>query len=278
MNTSYRTACKCALLAAVTVSLLFTTARLGFTQVDSSMHSGRRLYDNFERKHLNPDKWVSQWQCGSPSVMECDRGIVDHKLRLYVRDYGARDTNTNIQYGVSELDLRATAVTDISAGIVVLKTDSQGCTTSPQPATGTKGQALIYGSYFNGGGGTANDDVQAFLDLERRSTDPLGVLEASGFLGYQGTFFGDVDLGPVNVGERVIAELFWDKRNHRFIAHVFHPDTGASYEQTMPYSISDSMDAVFPLRGLSARGFSENCTGVKTFADMEVAFDEVKAN
>lgn len=267
---------KLALLAACAVSVLIAVAGNGFAQIQSSQNSELKLYDNFEGRYLNPEKWVSEWQCGSPSVMECDRGIVDHKLRLYVRAYGARDKNANNQYGVSQLDLSANTATDVSVHAVIRKTNSQGCTTSP--GAGTHGQALIFGSYFNGGGGTTNDDVQAFLQFDRYSTDPPGVLEAGGFLGYQGGFFDNVDLGPVNVGEHVIAELVWDKTNHRFIARVFHPDTGAQIEQTMPYTIPDSLNAVSPLRSLSSRVFVENCTGARTFADMDVAFDRVMTN
>lgn len=267
---------KRALLAVWAAFLLFSFCEQGTAQVQSSSHPDLKLYDSFEGRFLNPEKWSSEWQCGSSSVMECDRGIVDHKLRLYVRAYGARDSNINIQYGESQLDLSANTVTDISAHVIIRKTNSQGCTTSP--GGGTHGQALIFGTYFNGGGGTANDDVQAFLQFDRFSTEPSGIVEAGGFLGYQGVFFDNVDLGPVAVGEHVIAELVWDRPNHRFIARVIHPDSGTTFEQTMPYMISDSSDAVSPLRSLSSRVFVENCTDVKTFADMDVAFDKVMTN
>lgn len=65
---------KRALLVVCAASMLFSFCEPGSAQVQSSPSSDLKLYDSFERKFLNPQKWSSEWQCGFPSVMECDRG------------------------------------------------------------------------------------------------------------------------------------------------------------------------------------------------------------
>lgn len=241
----------------------------------SSQNSTLALYDNFDRQLIDPLKWFSQWQCGSPSVMECERAIYSGHLRLRVRDYGVSSDNQGTQYGVSALYLSSAAATDISVDAKVQYTTARECAANPN---GAHGQALLFGNFFNGGGGTAADDVTAFLQLDRYPTYPVGEVNVGGFLAYQGQFFDNVDLGLIHIGEIVTMELKWDKPNHRFVVRLFRPSTGTTIEQYMPYTISDSAAAVFPYKALSANAFSPNCTNGVTFADMSVMFDNVRTN
>lgn len=70
-------------------------------------------------------------------------------------------------------------------------------------------------------GGFSNDDVQAFLQLDRYSTYPAGMVDVGGFLSYQNQFFDAVDLGLLNIGEKVTVELMRDQPNHRFVVRLF---------------------------------------------------------
>ena len=230
------------------------------------------VYDNFVGKFINPSKWNSQYQC-DPGSAECVREIVNGRLRLRIRAYGATSTSVGNQFGVSELYLTASGATDIATAAVIGSTSAQGCLTNS--GEGAHGQALLFGAFFNGGGGTAADDVQAFLQLDRYSTDTPGVVPVGGFLFYQGQFFGNVQVGQVNVGERVIVELVWDRPNHRFIARLIRPSFNTIAEQSMPYTIPDTVPAVAPFKALSARAFAPNCGGTQTFADMELFVDNV---
>jgi hypothetical protein len=238
--------------------------------------AGLRLYESFDQKFINPAKWYSQWQCGSPGVMECEREIQDGQLHLRVRAYGATKTNDGNQFGTSSLYLTSVSVTDIAAQAIVQETSAQGCPT--MAGAGTHGQALLTGAFFNGGGGTPDDDVQAFLQFDRSSTDAPGVVLVGGFLKYQGQFFGNVDIGLVNVGERVLVELKWDKPNHRFVERLFRPSNHTMAEQDLPYTIPDTVPAVSPFKQLSANVFSDNCIGTRTFADMGINFDNIMTN
>jgi hypothetical protein len=168
------------------------------------------------------------------------------------------------------------AATEIAADLRVLRADMAGCTTSP--GSGTHAHALLWGTFFNGGGGTANDDVLAFLVFDRWSTDPPNVVTAAVFLQYQGVFTDPVYLGPVNVGEQVTADLKWDRANHQFVAKVVRPAYNTTVQVTVPYTMSDVTPAVAPQKTLGARSFPENCTGTETFADMEASFDRVMVN
>lgn len=237
--------------------------------------SSLTLYDNFDRQFINPLKWFSQWQCGSPSVMECDRDIYNGRLRLRVRSYGTNSDNEGRQDGISQLYLTAAAATDISADVIVQSTTARACAANANDA---HGQALLFGNFFNGGGGTFTDDVTAFLQLDRSYSFPVGLVDVGGFLQYQGQFFDNVDLGFIRIGELVRIELKWDRPNHRFIIRLFRPSTGTTSEQYMPYALSDVTPAVFPYKALSGRSFSPNCTSGVTFADMSVLFDNVRTD
>jgi hypothetical protein len=259
------------LVLAVTVSLVLPSLA---EQIQLS--SGLRLYDSFDQRLINPAKWYTQWQCGSPSVMECEREIQDGQLHLRVRAYGSTTSSDGSQFGTSGIFLTSSSVTDIAAQAVVQETNAQGC--PAMTGAGTHGQALLAGSFFNGGGGTANDDVQAFLQFDRYSTDAAGAVLVGGFLKYQGQFFGDVAIGTVNLGERVLVELKWDRPNHRFVERLFRSSTNTWSEQLLPYTIPDSVPAAAPYKQLSANVYADNCIGTQTFADMGINFNNVLTN
>jgi hypothetical protein len=258
----------CSVVLVLSASLVMTT----FAQQGPSF-SGLRPYDSFGQKFINPAKWSSQWQCGSPLIMECERDIQDGQLNLRVRGYGATVNDGGSQYGNSSIFLTSSLVTDIAVQVTVQETNAQVCTS--MAGAGTHGQGLLTGAFFNGGGGTANDDVQAFLQFDRYSTDTPGVVQVGGFLQYQGQFFGNVSLGNVNVGEHVLVELKWDKAHHQFVERLFTPATNTWQVQYIPYTMSDSVPPVSPSKQLSARVFVDNCAGNQTFADMAINFDNI---
>jgi hypothetical protein len=246
---------------------------MAYSQSDKAS-SGLRLYDNFNQTFIDPSKWSAQGQCGSPA-MEYAREIKEGKLRLRTRAYGATDSDTGTQFVSSGVNLTASSVTDISVQVMVRNSSQQDCASNPGAA---HSQVLVFGAFFNGGGGTAADDVQAFLQLDRYPSEAPQTVEVGGFLYYHGQFFGNVDLGPVDVGEQVTVELRWDQPNHRFILHLVRPAHNTRVERFMPYTISDTTAAVFPFKTLSANVFPANCTTATTSADLDVFFDNVMTN
>ena len=236
--------------------------------------SGLHLYDNFNQGLIDPSKWTAIWQCGPPA-MECVREIENGHLRLRIRSYGANNSNSGTQFSNSAVNLTADSVSTIAANVTVRNSDPTDCATNVGVA---HSQALIYGSFFNGGGGTAADDVVAFLQLDRYVATGAGTVEVGGFLQYQGQFFDNVDFGPVNIGETVIVTLRWDQPNHRFVAKLDRPKYGTKVVQYMPYTISDTTQSVAPFKSLSANVFPANCVGSSVPADLDVSFDNVYTN
>ena len=236
--------------------------------------SGLRLYDNFHQTFIDPSKWSAPSQCGSPA-MECVREIENGKLRLRTRAYGATNSDTGTQFGSSGVNLTASSVTDISVQVTVRNSSPQDCATNPGA---THAQVLVFGAFFNGGGGTAADDVQAYLQLDHYPTQAPQTVEVGGFLYYQGQFFDNVDLGAVDVGEHVTVELQWDHPNHQFIVYLVRPAYHTKVEQFMPYTISDNTAAVSPFKTLSANVYPANCRTATTSADLDVFFNNVMTN
>jgi len=236
------------------------------------------LYDNFDGAYLDPAKWTSSWQCG-PAVLECVREINEDALHLKVRGYGAADSSSGTQYGYSSALLTASGVSDIAAQLNVHNSSVDGCSSNPGfGGGGGHAHFLLYGAFFNGGGGTSDDDVQAYLQLDRYSTDPAGVYLVGGFLKYQNRFFGNVDVEYVPVGEKITVELQWDKPNHRFVIRLFRPSQGTVSQQVMPYSMSDTTPAIAPFKSLSANVYPANCLGTRTSAALDVAISKVMTN
>lgn len=240
-------------------------------QAQNGKLSGLHVYDNFNQTFIDPAKWIAPWQCGSPA-MECVREIENGQLRLRIRSYGANDSNSGTQFSSSAVDLTAASVSAIAANVIVRNSNPRDCATNVGVA---HSQGLIMGAFFNGGGGTANDDLIAFLQLDRYVATGAGTVEVGGFLQYQGQFFDNVDLGPVNIGETVIVGLQWDQLNHRFVVMLNRPKYGTNVVRYMPYSISDTTPPVAPFKSLSANVFPANCVGSSVPADLDIAFDNV---
>jgi len=238
-------------------------------------------YDKFGHSFIDPSKWSGWPGCPSyPSwfvVRECVREIQNGQLRLAVRGYGASDSNQGNQYGPSELYfLDPIPVTTIAANLTVRRSSAAPC--SGNAGEGAHAHALLSGSFFNSGSGDSADDVQAFLIFDHDATYPDGTLVVDAFLFWQGQFFGGVDLGTTNVGDRVIAQLEWDQANHRFVASWTKVGSGSVTKASMPYTMPDTTPPAYPFKLLGVRTFSPNCIDTRTFADMEATFDNVMIN
>jgi hypothetical protein len=234
------------------------------------------LYDNFDdERFLDPAKWSPYGACFTWSVLECVREIQEDRLRLAVRNYGATTSNEGIQYGPSELHfINPAPIKTIAAQLVVRRTTAVGCPANT--GEGSHAHALLSGNFFNSGSGIANDDVQAFLILDRFSSDPEGVTSVEAFMHWQGQFFGGVGLGTVNVGQKIIAKLSWDQPNHQFVVSWTDVVTGGVSQTVMPYNMSDIAPAAAPDKFVGVRTFAPNCIGTQhVFADMEATFDRV---
>jgi len=231
------------------------------------------LYDTFDERFLDPARWSPYGVC-SWSVLECVREIQEDRLRLAVRSYGATNSNQGNGYAPSELHFaNPTPIKTIAASLTVRQASGTGC---PANTANSGGHALFQGTFFNSGTGNSNDDVQALLLFNHLATDPQGYVDALAFMQWQGQFFGFVDLGPLSVGQRVIAQLSWDQPNSQFVASWTDAVTGKMTQAFLPYTMPDTAPPVFPDKLLGVRTFPPNCIGTqRTFADLDATFDRV---
>ena len=263
-----KTAVLSSLLLAVVVSIL-TPAQLTFAQ------SGLVMYDNFNHRFLDPNRWLTSSPCFTWTVLECAREIQSGQLRLKVRGYGTTDSNAGSQYGESELIfLNANRIKRMASELVVRRTSAASCAASADQNSGT--QALLKGNFFNSGSGTPSDDVSALLIFNHLPTDPAGVLTVVAVLNWQGQFFGGTELGTINVGQRISAQLNWDNRNHQFIASWTDLASGAVSQASLPYTMPDTAPAAIAYKSLAVATFTPNCIGSRMLVDdVEATFDNV---
>ena len=93
---------------------------------------------------------------------------------------------------------------------------------------------------------------------------------------WQGQFFGFVDLGTINVGQKVIAQLSWDQPNHQFVASWTDVLTGNRTQASLPYTMPDATLPAAPDKLIGVRTWAPNCIGTQMLlTDMEATFDKV---
>jgi hypothetical protein len=252
------------------VILLVSVVRGGVAQ-------GPRLYDTFSTQFLDPAKWTGRGICKNWLTLDCARELQLRRLRLAVRTYGARDSNEGIQYDTSYVDFKdPAAITSISTRLVVWNAQEVPCSNNPELS---HSQAILKGSFFNTGTSSVENDVRAFLVVERFSPawQAENELLVHGFLWTAGEFFGWADLGSVMVGEEITISLRWDQPNHRFVAALKKPG-GPPAVVFMPYSHPEAAPPVNPSKQIGVYSFAANCTDQRAVAGITAHFDDVMVN
>jgi hypothetical protein len=239
-----------------------------------------QLYDNFNGTWIDPVKWAAVPTCSatqfldtaaSINLFDCVREIQSGQLHLMVKGYGHIDSDTDRQFGPSELYFaNPNAINTISATVRIAHSASVSCPSNP---TDSFGQALIGGNFFNTGTGDPKDDVAIAYFIQRVATAPKGTIQAGAVLFSPNAFYGYVDLGIHNITDVINAAVSWDQVNHKFSFRLAHSRDIRAME--LPYSVSDVMPPVAPMKLLAARAFVPNCTTQLTSADMDVFFDDV---
>ena len=122
-----------------------------------------------------------------------------------------------------------------------------------------------------------DDDVSAYLQLDRFSFEPEGKMRVGGFLSFRGQFFANVELAIVDAREEVVVQLIWDQPGGRFLARLFRHN-GTRFEGEMSYlgTVPFVRPAVAPQKTIQANVFAPNCpTGPRPFAEMDVRVQSV---
>jgi len=260
------------LLVTVLLTILASAAWMQQPAGKEDTQRGRPLYyDTFNEEWLNPAKWmaIGPWCSGG---LECVREIQNGHLRLAVRDFGAIDSDSGLQFSESEVDfISPNAINSITADVTLRSFSGVACTTNNTDMT--HAQVNIGGIFFNTGTGDPADDVPASLILWVDTTDPKTMT----VLNWNSQSYNVVDSYPI--GTPLTATFAWDKENHQFIAVVkVKGDPGPGKQVVTPYFGSDSTPPASPYKQLQAQAYSLNCTGAKTFAQVEAFNDNVMIN
>jgi hypothetical protein len=251
------------------------SARL--TMNRSQLPGGGTLYDDFNGKWLDPAKWLPATpQCWG-NVLECVREIRNNKLRLEARNFGARDSDSGIQWNESEVYFTTpTLVRSITADVTA-SFSGTGCSTNSTDYT--HAQVQIYGTFFNTGSGNPSDDISASLIIWIDSTNPT-TQQLSVYWGYVWPGAAtDTPLTTYPVGKELTAILNWDKDNHQFIATTQVKGEPETAERVViPYPFPDTTPPANPVKSLQAAQHTLNCTNAPTYGQVEATFDNVIIN
>jgi hypothetical protein len=232
-------------------------------------------YDDFSGRFLDPAKWVPASSCfaGGDLQLECVREIQNKKLRLAMRNFGARDSNSGVQFGTHRLFFANPAtIVSIRADITYRDSSEIGC---PDNASGFGAGTSINGNFFNVGSGDPNDDIGAHLVFGHSLFDPPGQVNVFGQLSQGFNFFAFFSFGTTRVGSPVRAVLTWDQPNHQFLVSMMDIETGQAIGGAMPYSVSDTTAAAAPYRSFDISTFPNNCIANPTAVYMEALYDNV---
>ncbi len=242
------------------------------------------LYDDFNGKFINPDKWFGQDFGSEIDRREQVREIKGNALRLASRLYGdpltaggRRDGGSRVRFPQPEL------VTAIQAELRATEVNVVGCSVQA-PANA---RVTVQGFYFNDGSSTGSTDrtgeVSAGISIGRSSApaDPPGVLAATAFAFRcsnnqcsSRTSFFDASLGSVTLKEKTAVRLEWDQTNSQFIFQV-----GDNLPASVGYSFGTVAQAVVNSKIIDVSNSVRNCgSGVRSLAYMELFVDNVYVN
>jgi hypothetical protein len=240
----------------------------------------QQWYDRFDGKWLDPTKWVTFGPgCSLGFTMECVREIQNGRLRLAVRNFGATDSNWGSQFGESDLYfVSPNTINSITTDVTVSQFSGVACPANADQPTRTI--VKVTGSYFNNGTGMINDDVEDDVFFWIDPSNPRSMMVANWMTGSgQGV---NTLIGYYPLGTPLTVTNTWDQANHRFISVVrVKGDSGPGKRVVVPYSslyTSDTMLPYYPYKQFTTMVFSQNCTSVRTFAQVEAFYDNVMIN
>ena len=255
------------------------------------------LYDTFNAKLINPDKWVGRISTSTGNeLLDTIREIKGNRLHLLGRGYTRTDTTGGESISQVQLFFTNTDIVAIKANIQVNGYQLVGC----DDDANSRVRARIVGSFFNAATptpGSLQDDVWAHIRLQRNadSTDPYNVLRVLGDIfrctdsacnGTSPVSDSSADLGTARVGERVTLSLEWDQAAHRFIfQRTGGGDNGIvggkiTAEASLYYTVPDIQPPGAKFRRLEVSESLTNC-GIKQphpVGFIDAYFDNVSVN
>jgi hypothetical protein len=223
--------------------------------------------------------------CVDPNAYDCVREALLGHLRLAVKGYGGPLLDGGVTVADSGLQLRSPeAIDGIRFRFVVKSFGNRACPNDDDPETPDPAAAqsqLLAQAAFRSVGPLDPVDVIAYFLVERRSDDtdiPATRLRVIGFLSQGESFFGNVDLGTVRLGEPAMATLKWDPAEQVIVWRIVRTVTTPYTQEAMSDPFPITGPAIDPSKSLLVRTFAPNCSSARGFAAMEALIDTVWVN
>jgi hypothetical protein len=244
------------------------------------------IYDDFNQRWLDPQKWAfgvdGCWGSCLESVREIDHG----KLRLAIRSIGLRDSaflNSGARYSQALLPFPASVsatITSIRAEIVVREFGGVPCPLNSDDATHT--EVRLGGKFFNTGSGQPQDDVTAELIVWIDTTNPRSMSVGLWWGGPSGVGGTWTPVANYPFGTPLVGTLKWDKTAHQFVASAkIKGDPSPATMAAASYwgdGVSDDRQPTDQTKTLDALVCAMNCTGTLSVSHVEALFDDVIIN
>ena len=273
---------------------------IALVSIPASAQVTLELYDNFEAKVLNPDKWFGK-ESSDPGVfaLESNRQIkvepifgfrgLDILNRSYssaseiLGDAGSSTAFTRLLF------VDGSNLSTIQAVVLVKKIQATGCSSGNTFATSPR--VRIGGMFFNPADvpeGNSTNDVLAFITVGRESDsenlpnvlDIYGRVNRCGDESCSGAAtiqIGEVLLGTVKVNKKVTLRITWEPGANRF---AFQKGNGLPVY--VDYPDDDGFPPGTPNGGnkrLEVNHQIPNCTSdPRPIAFMEAYFDNIMVN
>jgi hypothetical protein len=244
------------------------------------------VYEKWKPKPtLRSDRWRGDEDFGGQEVARTVQGKT--LLMRYRVEGFLEDSPSGSHAAVNRLNFaNPTSITQIAAGFTIDSLTLTPCAANNAGAATRARPAQILLGRFNdglGGAGRTGDHfagIQAFRDGS--SQDLEGVLRVIGFLNRcpnadctnaSGIAGSPVELGTVNVGDTFTLQMVWDKPGKQFL---FRLNGGA--EESLPYTASDSKEAVLPFANINESHTAADCHDAPTVIDSTIRVRKVRTN
>jgi hypothetical protein len=268
-------------LLTVALLLVMPLVLLGFFGVSQAL----TLYDDFNVKPINPEKWLGLDQFAGARNTETIRKIAAQQLQLLLTTFGGKSSDSGTGTGRQFLLFATPApITTIQAAVTVKASLAQGCPANP---TSTRTRATILGFFFNDGTSPApgNATGNVFAGIQKVKDSAIGnKIEA---------FFGRCTADDCIFGATLAAHTFttawadgiadtlrvqWDEVGNQFVFAV-NPGIPSEEIAVLPYAFPDGNPLQrFDQKDLRVNNSVANCTAGRQKASMKVLFDNVMLN
>lgn len=241
-------------------------------------------YDDFSGGAISPSRFYGEEgkQYGGVRV-EARRVVAGGQLRIEAKGYSDNFANTGSSTTRNAVVLaKSAAITTLRSTVTMRSATVTSCAGNTTPSAA---RARLFGFFFNAGvpqPGSNYNDVFAGIQLSRasNSTDAAGLMRVTAFVGkctddscIASTSLGSQDLGTVAINTPLDLQVGWDAASNRFSYQ-----RGTDALVFLPYTVSDSQPASFPVKRLEISNQVAQCTATRQSVFGSADFDNVKTN